>query len=47
MADNDMQDDALSKFSSCIDLYFQKHDTIPAEPILYKIALLIKLAVQK
>ena len=44
MAENDMQDEALTKYSGCIDLYSQKHGSIPAEPLLDKVALLVKLA---
>lgn len=44
MAENDMQDEALNKYTGCLDLYIEKHGCIPPEPLLYKIALLVKLA---
>jgi hypothetical protein len=47
MSESDMADESLSKFSSCVDLYYDKYETIPQEPLLYKIMILIKLAIIK
>lgn len=46
MAENDMQDEAINKYNSCIEIYHQKHGEIPIEPLLYKVCLLAKLAVE-
>ena len=46
MSENDLHDDALSRYGTCIDLYYQRHGTIPVEPLLYKIVLLTKIALQ-
>lgn len=46
MAENDMHDDALSKYTSCIELYDLKNGAVPLEPLLYKICLLVRLAVE-
>lgn len=35
------------KFSACVDLYYEKYETVPQEPLLYKIMLLIRLAILK
>ena len=45
MAENDMHDDALGKFGLAVDIFYKKNGSIPAEPILYKIAILTKLAI--
>ena len=47
MAENDLHDDALSRYGNCVDYYFSRHGNIPIEPILYKIVLLVKLAIQE
>lgn len=46
MAESDMPDDALLKFSSCIDLYYAANHSLPQEPLLYKAMLLIRLAIK-
>ena len=45
MAENDMQDEALVKYSTCVDIYYEKYSSIPPEPLLYKIILLTRLAI--
>jgi hypothetical protein len=47
MAESDMQDEALVKYSSCVDIHYEKYGSIPPEPLLYKIVLLMKLAIVK
>lgn len=47
MSESDMQEDALTKYTTCVDLYYQKNGSIPAEPLLYKIVLLVRLALQQ
>ena len=47
MGESDMTDEALMKFSTCVDIYYEKYENVPAEPLLYKIMLLIKLAILK
>lgn len=47
MSENDLYDDSLSRYSACIDIHYNKHQgTIPIEPLLYKIVVLVKLALQ-
>lgn len=29
MSESDMADESLSKFSSCVDLYYDKYESIP------------------
>lgn len=47
MGESDMTDEALVKFSSCVDIYYEKYESVPQEPLLYKIMLLIRLAILK
>lgn len=47
MGESDMTDEALLKFSACVDLYYEKYEAVPQEPLLYKIMLLIRLAILK
>lgn len=42
-----MQDEALVKYSNCVDVYYEKYGIIPSEPLLYKVILLVKLAIVK
>lgn len=47
MAENDMQEEALAKYGTCVDIYYEKHGSIPTEPLLYKVVLLSKMALQQ
>jgi hypothetical protein len=47
MGESDMTDDSLIKFSSCVDIYYEKYEVVPPEPLLYKIMLPIKPAILK
>ena len=47
MAESDLEDDALKKLGSCVDVYFEKYTVVPTEPVLYKLALLIRIAIMK
>lgn len=47
MGESDMTDESLIKFSSCVDIYYEKYEAVPPEPLLYKVMLLIKLAIIK
>jgi hypothetical protein len=47
MSEEDMADEALAKFSECIECYFEKYNRVAVEPILYKLVLLIRLAAVK
>mgnify|MGYP000947106143 CR=1 FL=1 len=42
-----MSEEALTKYGTCLDLYYQKNGTIPVEPLLYKIVLLVRLGVER
>jgi tetratricopeptide (TPR) repeat protein len=46
MADNDLHEDALAKYGACLDIYYQKHGSVPPEPLLYKLALLVRLSLR-
>ena len=47
MAESQMSEEALTKYGTCLDLYYQKNGTIPVEPLLYKIVLLVRLGVER
>lgn len=44
MSESDMPDEALLKFTSCIDLYYDQCGKVAAEPLLYKVLQLIRIA---
>lgn len=44
MMDNEMSEDALDKFSLCLDNYYRMTKTIPIEPILFKVLALLRIS---